>query len=111
MYGAWDLYECLNILTNQDKQPVYLLSKEKAKEYYQKNKEHIKQYAIKYNEENKEKVKKYSKTYYEKHKERLKQEMADRMKQYAEYEKTWERSTLNNYNYNHLLRISMDLFQ
>ena len=140
-FGAWDLYECLNILTNQEKQPVYNWDKEKYKEHYQKNKELYKQYSKKYHEQNKEqhskKVKEYyqknkehckqyskkyyhqnkeerskkQKKYYEKNKETLKKHMAQYMKLRSEYEKTWDCSTCNNYNHNHLLRISMDLFQ
>ena len=111
MYGAWDLYECLNILTNQNKQPFYLCDKDLNKEYYQKNKERMIQYATKYNKDHKEQCSKIKKKYYEKNKEKLKPKMSQYMKLRNEYEKTWECSIRCNYNYNHLLRISMDLFQ
>ena len=63
-------------------------------EYYQKNKEKVKQRVKKYKEENKDKIKEYGKEYYQKNKEKIKQRVRlyhennkDKTKEYRERNK------------------------
>jgi len=81
--------------------------KEKAKEYYEKNKEKIKESVQKYQQENKEKIREREKVYYEKNKEKYKErekvyyeKNKDKKKRYQQSDKGIKISRIANWKQN-----------
>jgi len=75
------------------KKEYYKKNKEANKEYYQKNKEEIKEYNKEYNEKNKEYKKEYNKEYYQKNKEANKEARKEYHKKYREMQKKLKSTT------------------